>query len=199
MENLKEVFKESKSILDVCKRLGYSANGRGYKKVKDLISEHGFDVTHFDGGASKRTVHQTITKECPSCGKEFKTKEGDLGKTTCSYSCSNSYFRSGEDNPNYKNIDEIDDVRSAQYSKKYRQICFKHHQHVCCVCGEYKLLDVHHFDGNKRNNKPENLIPICATHHNYVHSEYKHEVIDKIITYRDSFIKNRLSGGDQGK
>jgi len=192
MENLVEVFKESRSIIDVCKRLGYHNNGSGYNKVKKLINEHNIDVSHFDGGKSKRTRYKTIVKECPTCGNEFKTKEGHTKeKTVCSRGCANTYYRSGEDNPNWRDISEYD-KRDRQFSLKYRIICFNHHKHECCVCGEDKMLDVHHFDGDKFNNKPENLIPICATHHNYIHSKYKDEVIDKVIEYRDKFIKNNI-------
>ena len=36
-------------------------------------------------------------------------------------------------------------------------------------------------DENKFNNNPDNLIPICATHHNYLHSVYRVDIIDIVI------------------
>jgi hypothetical protein len=45
---------------------------------------------------------------------------------------------------------------------------------------------INHVDGNKKNNNPENLIPLCPTHHMYWHSRYRQEVKPLI----DEYIKN---------
>ena len=58
---------------------------------------------------------------------------------------------------------------------------------ACIVCGEDNIVAVHHYDHNKKNNEPSNLIPLCPTHHQYVHSRYKHLVEDKIEVYKRSF------------
>ena len=47
---------------------------------------------------------------------------------------------------------------------------------------------VHHYDENHYNNDPRNLIPLCPTHHQYVHSRYKDEIICTI----DEYIKNKV-------
>ncbi len=112
-----------------------------------------------------------ITKECPVC-KNMHIKDG----VTCSYSCSNTYFRSGHNNPNWSN-------------NNYRHICFKYHGQKCIVCGEEKILAVHHINENHNDNRPENLVPLCPTHHQYVHSKYKKEVqpyIDKFLGVGES-------------
>lgn len=59
------------------------------------------------------------------------------------------------------------------------------------ICGENKIVAVHHYDENRKNNSIENLIPLCPTHHQYVHSRYKEEVMDKINKYRNQFITNK--------
>jgi len=51
---------------------------------------------------------------------------------------------------------------------------------------------VHHYDENHNNNNPENLVPLCPTHHQYVHSKYKNEVIDKINEFVYSFKTGRV-------
>lgn len=105
-------------------------------------------------------------KECPVCRKSH-TKSG----VTCSYSCSNTYFRSGQNHPNWK-------------ADSYRTTCFEFHDKKCIVCGEEKIVAVHHLNENHYDNRPENLIPLCPTHHQYVHSRYKEEIqphIDKYI------------------
>ena len=111
---------------------------------------------------------------CPVCGSEKK----NLKNVTCSYSCSNTYFRSGLNNPNFKGND-------------YRTICFHYHKKECVVCKENNIVEVHHLDENKLNNEPENLIPLCPTHHKYWHSRYKYIIEDQIIKYINKF-KSKL-------
>ena len=107
-------------------------------------------------------------KECPVCEK-VHSKKG----VTCSYSCANSYFRSGKNNPNWNESDT-----------NYRVICFDAHGKKCIVCGEDKILAVHHINENHYDNRIENLVPLCPTHHQYMHSKYKNEIqpfIDKFL------------------
>lgn len=110
-------------------------------------------------------------KECPVCQK----KSSFSGKT-CSYACSNTFFRSGRNNPNWK-------------EDAYKSTCFEFHKKECVVCGEDKIVAVHHLDENHSNNSPENLIPMCPTHHQYWHSKYKELVFDKVMSYIDSWKK----------
>lgn len=198
-QEFEKAVNDSMSNSDVCRILGFSINGTGFRKVKKLVEEHSVDISHFDGGYSKREIkYPTIEKECPVCKNIFKTKRGSCKeKETCSYACSNTYFRSGENNPNWKEINSFS-TKSRRFSAKYRRICFENHEHKCCVCDEIKMLDVHHFDENRKNNNPENLIPICATHHNYLHSVYRDEIINKVIEYRENYIKNKTTGISHG-
>ncbi len=50
-------------------------------------------------------------------------------------------------------------------------------------------VGVHHFDGNNKNHEPDNLIPLCMTHHTYYHSRYKDLVEQKIIDYRNKYLQ----------
>ena len=102
---------------------------------------------------------------CDSIIKNYKTSKG-----TCSRACANTLFRSGENNPNWKG--------------KYQSVCFAHHEKKCVVCGEDKIVAVHHYDHNHENNDPKNLIPLCPTHHAYVHSRYANEVLPHIEKYK---------------
>lgn len=105
-------------------------------------------------------------KECPVCKNTHSKKS-----VTCSYSCSNTYFRSGVNNGGWKGT-------------HYRQICFAAHGRKCIVCGEDKILAVHHLNEDHSDNRPENLVPLCPTHHQYVHSKYRGEVqpyIDRFL------------------
>ena len=134
-----------------------------------------------------RQKYDRIIKKCPVCDVEFISKKGHIReKITCSHSCSNTYFRSGENNPNWKT--------GSGNLRPYRKVCFRYHAKKCVVCSENKIVAVHHFDLNHKNDEPKNLIPLCPTHHMYVHSKYKNEVEDKIITYRNSFIEKFRTG-----
>jgi hypothetical protein len=109
------------------------------------------------------------TKECPVCGNFF------LGKgVTCGYSCSNKLFRSGEQNGNWK-------------QDAYQSTCWLYHGKKCLVCNEEKIVAVHHVNENHHDNRPENLVPLCPTHHQYVHSRFRDEVQPIIDRYLENF------------
>jgi len=174
-------FRESYTKSDVCRKLGFPINGTGMRKVKDLAEKYEISTEHFDPHhKSKANRKYPLTqKPCPICGDPFEVRKGSpREKTTCSVSCANTYFRSGPNNPNWEN-------------DSYRSTCFHYHEKKCVVCDEHRIVAVHHYDHNHNNNSPENLIPICPTHHRYVHSQHAHLVMDKIESYRDTFMASR--------
>ena len=124
-------------------------------------------------GSSRR-----ILKNCPICEKDFIGKSKQI---TCSKSCGNTYFRQGKNNPRYKNGEGI-----------YRKLCFEFHDHQCIICNEKNILDAHHIDRNKQNNVPENLVPLCPTHHRYCHSKFRKIVDEKIDKYLKRYRKDSL-------
>ncbi len=124
--------------------------------------------------------YERIKKICPICENEFETLKGHKKeKITCSYSCSNTFFRSGDNNPNY-----IDGLGNEA---EYRRICFKHHEKKCVVCSEKNIVEVHHYDGDHDNNEPKNLIPLCPTHHKYWHSRFRILIINIVDNYVKKF------------
>jgi len=179
---LKEAVKESHTIEEVLRKLGWYSNGHVREKVKKMIEDEGLDTSHFDSLHWHKTVQrkwERIEKECPVCSTVFETlKDHPREKATCSYGCSNTYFRSGKDNPNWKSDSELNG------NNRYQRICFRHHEKKCVVCGEDKIVAAHHYDGDNTNDDPENLIPLCPTHHCYVHSNHAEEVLPLIEEYR---------------
>ena len=109
-------------------------------------------------------------KECPVCTKKFVGKN-----TTCSYSCSNTFFRHGR-----KGGTQFREDSDLVQEGKYRDLCFRYHKKQCVVCGEKHVVAVHHLNENHDDNRPENLIPLCPTHHQYMHSRHK-DKIEKIV------------------
>lgn len=112
-------------------------------------------------------------KLCPVCQSPIKNYKISH---TCSYSCANSLFRSGPNNGNWE-------------ERSYRSTCFHYHKKECIICKENNIVEVHHLDENKNNNNPENLIPLCPTHHQYWHSQFKKLVELQIQNYIQNWKK----------
>ena len=106
-------------------------------------------------------------KHCIKCNSPIKDYKHSQG--TCSRACSNVYFK------NLRN--------DRQNIKHYRTICFRHHRKVCVICGENKIVAVHHMNENRQDNRIENLVPLCPTHHQYLNSKYKNEVLPQVQKY----------------
>jgi hypothetical protein len=104
--------------------------------------------------------------DCPVCGNLVKHKRNK----TCSYACSNTLFRSGPNNPNWKD-------------ETYQTTCFHYHKKECVVCKETNIVEVHHLDEDRNNNDPSNLVPLCPTHHKYWHSRYRSLIEDQVWAY----------------
>jgi hypothetical protein len=57
----------------------------------------------------------------------------------------------------------------AVHSDEYREIAFKNHGEDCVVCGSGENVIAHHVDGDRSNNDPDNLRPMCRSCHLSVH------------------------------
>lgn len=102
-----------------------------------------------------------IQKECPICKTIIKDLMPYQAKhiTFCSRECSDESKRNGSN---------------------YRFICFSYFEKKCLICEESNVIDVHHLDGNRDNNLPSNLIPLCPTHHMYLHRGHKNLIMNQI-------------------
>jgi hypothetical protein len=180
INDLKKAVVGSSSYNDVSFKIFGFSNGQTLKKIRNFVFNNNIDISHFDV-KKKQRKYEIIEKKCPICGKKFTDKKGyKKEKTTCSHSCSNKYFRSGENNGNWR-------------EDAYRTTCFSKHNKKCIICGETKIVEVHHYDGNHSNNKIENLIPLCPTHHRYCHSRYMSEISHVIDSYFKKFVESKIS------
>ena len=118
-------------------------------------------------------------KLCPICDIPIKDYKNN---TTCSSKCARIYF---ED----KYL-EYAKMAWSDKEKTYREICFEYHKKECIICGENIIVAVHHYDHNPNNNKPENLIPLCPTHHIYIHSNSMYLIKECVDEYQSNF-KNK--------
>lgn len=106
-------------------------------------------------------------KLCPICSKPIKHYRHN---TVCGHSCSNKHFRTGPNHGNWK-------------ESAYVSTCFHYHKKECVICKEHRVVEVHHLDENHNNNSPDNLIPLCPTHHKYWHSRHKHLIEQQVLQY----------------
>jgi predicted nucleic acid-binding Zn ribbon protein len=164
-------------------------NGKTYKSLKAFIAHwnyngrSGFENRLYNVGCKfckKDVICSNIKrheincylnpdnlKQCLVCGSAIKNHKTSKG--TCSRACSNVFFKN---------------VRKRKTLITYRSICFDAHGKSCVVCGENKIVTVHHINENHNDHRKENLVPLCPTHHQYMHSRYKGEIqpfIDKFL------------------
>ena len=119
-------------------------------------------------------LNPDVVQYCLNCNDPIKNYKSSKG--TCSRSCANTHFRSGIDNGNWS-------------GERYQTLCFTQHKRKCVVCDEKKILAVHHYNEIHDDDRIENLVPLCPTHHQYVHSKYKDEVKETIDKYVEEFIR----------
>jgi hypothetical protein len=131
------------------------------------------NLSRHEGGCYLNPANTKLCKVCNKPVKNYKSSKG-----TCSRSCANTHFKSGENNGNWKNS-----------VREYATLCYRHHEKKCIVCGESDAVDVHHLDSNRDNNTIDNLIPLCPTHHAYCHRGLYHKIEDKILQYLKEFRK----------
>jgi hypothetical protein len=143
-----------------------------YVKIKDALDNRfadlygelaEFDVVCY---ACKTTI---VVKER---AKQHPLKD----KYFCSRNCANS---SGGKAKAVKH--HPDDIA------KYTTVAFRYHKKECVVCGENRIVAVHHLNEDHSDNRPENLVPLCPTHHQYMHSRYKGLIETKVTEYIRQF------------
>jgi Ribonuclease G/E len=81
-------------------------------------------------------------------------------------------------------------LKEEKFGSNYRKTCFKYHGKTCIVCDEGGAIHVHHVDEDRENNHPENLVPLCPTHHAYMHNENKYRIEEVIKKYLDTWERN---------
>jgi len=62
----------------------------------------------------------------------------------------------------------------------YRSVAFEYHGRECAECGGTENIEVHHIDGNRRNNDPQNLLPLCQPCHRDVHRGNRKHLSDEL-------------------
>ena len=118
---------------------------------------------------------------CECCLNNFEVKEREKlypskDRYFCSRKCSNSV--GGKAKSSKYHYDEV---------ANYTTVAWRHHERKCLVCEEMNVVAVHHMNENHNDNRPENLVPLCPTHHQYMHSKHKYLIESKVLVY----VKNK--------
>lgn len=134
------------------------------------------NLTRHERMCPKNEKNQRV---CPVCQKMFSVDAGQHNQVTCSHGCSNTHFRSGPNNGNWK-------------TDTYATTCFYYHEKKCVVCPETNIVEAHHLNGQKTDSRPENLVPLCPTHHQYWHSRFRELVEPQVLEYMAHWIQTRI-------
>ena len=133
---------------------------------------------NLETAADKRFgAKQSFIVSCEVCDKPFEVIERSMLHPNkkhyfCCRKCANSIGGKAKSKKHHH-----DDVAH------YITVAFRHHEKKCVVCGEDKIVAVHHYDCNHNNNEPNNLVPLCPTHHSYMHSKYKYLIENQVKNY----------------
>lgn len=136
-----------------CKKCGNEWDLSPASLMPSNMIEHSFK------GCPKCLYEETHFEcECALCHKKIVRLRSEIegnktGLFFCSQTCGNRY----------KNL-QIKRNDSAAY----RRNAFEAYPHKCAICGwdaDERILEVHHIDENRENNKLENLAILCPICH----------------------------------
>lgn len=156
----------------------FSFSNLNHKKISCLHCKKEIGQINVKKHETSCYLNPKNTKECEVCKKPIKDYKRSKG--TCSKSCANKLFRTGESNGNWK-------------QDTYQSTCFLYHGKKCVICDESLIVDAHHLDEDRSNNDPSNLIPLCPNHHRYWHSRYRHLIEEAVHSYINKWKKLRMA------
>ena len=134
------------------------------------------------------TKDQRIKKECEKCGKEFLCSPSHAGyRKNCSLYCSNhgrqkntgrTHFKKGELPWNKDKSDGIITKAGYRMIRIDDKYIMEHRLVWCSQPENLKYIPegfhIHHGDGNKLNNDPDNLFLMTEADHESFHSQIKY-------------------------
>lgn len=160
-EEIKEVISQSESYSQVMNKLNVNRNGGNQRTIKRFILENNISIEHF------KQKQKSIKHFCLNCGKEIIK-----GNKYCDNHCKNTYeykqyierWKKGEETGT-KGRDDV--------SNHVRRFLFEKNNNSCEICGWHEInpytglipLQIHHIDGNCKNNSEDNLQLLCPNCH----------------------------------
>ena len=163
-------------------------------------TEKGNHAKHCDQNPNRKNSYEKLSESsdkrfgsfkkfnvtCKACNKEFEVKEREKlfpsrEQYFCSRGCSNTI--GGKAKSEKHHYDGV---------ARYTTVAWRYHEKKCLVCEESNVVAVHHLNEVHSDNRPENLVPLCPTHHQYMHSKHRHLIEDRILEY----VKNKWKNND---
>lgn len=93
IEKFKLIVSKSNGTGEICRKYNFSDNGKSRNFIKKYINDLNLNIEHF-GKNNHPRKYSIIEKICPVCDNIFKTLENHpREKKTCSYKCSNNFFK----------------------------------------------------------------------------------------------------------
>lgn len=151
---------------------------QGYKKTCSIECKKKYK----EFLAKQKSTSIEVKCSFPGCNKAFLRRQCDLNKTgkkSGYYFCSKKH----QIDARYY-LEDFKSGKKTDGKASYRTFGLKLLGEKCEGCGydEYSLLlDVHHLDGNRNNNKLENLMVLCPMCHAKV-TRKLYKIVDKKLT-----------------
>ena len=184
-EALEKLIKEGVSY----ERIGrqYGVTGAAVKKAAKKMGiklEQKREINpneHFNKGVKQIHICQN-----PNCGKEFEHTRSSKNKF-CSIKCQNEYkYKTYIER--WKNGEENGLKWEYGLSTHIRRYLLEKHNCKCEKCGWGEEnpythtipLEIHHMDGNYKNNKEENLQVLCPNCHSLTETHKSHNKMGRV-------------------
>lgn len=191
IEDVEREIKNVDSYTKLCHKLNISERGNNIRTLKTIVMENNFDVSHFKYGKKYDTL---IIENIESC-KSYAELCRKIGVRDCGSSLTRiieivkelrldtSHFTgrlwskgktSAEEGRLFsKDVNEYLTDESTISSFKLKNLLFKYgiKREVCENCsnsmwmGKQIPLQLHHLNGNRRDNRLENLMILCPNCH----------------------------------
>ena len=160
-EEIKEVISQSESYSQVMNKLNVNRNGGNQTWLKNFITINNLSIDHFKQNRPKEKSF------CLNCGKEIKK-----GNLYCNGICQAEYARR-QYIERWKKGEETGSKGSDDVSNHVRKYMFEKNNNSCEICGWHEVnpytglvpLQIHHIDGDCKNNSEENLQLLCPNCH----------------------------------
>jgi len=117
-----DIILKSCSIGDASLSIYGYCNTATTRKIRKILNDNNISEEIFIKTDNKRNI---ITKECPSCKNEFKTRADKKERTCCSIACANSHKPKRIKNPNLVRKKSISTRKTKQINKKIDKKCRK--------------------------------------------------------------------------
>ena len=165
-DELIEAIQEVKYLGQVLQMLGAHDNTSNRKKLREFIEENEIDASHIKSKTT-RSKYELNPKRCRYCNEviPYEKRQNDF----CSHSCAASYNNLGT----VRNGTALPEHSYCLNCGKEITRGNKYCDNSCQKCGWHEVnpytgivpLQIHHIDGDCKNNKEENLQLLCPNCH----------------------------------